>query len=277
MASQSPMEPPLPWSDAYSTYHTQFIALALQSPELRQIFVAGAQLPRGYGRGMDERCIEYPWFFARSRPDARIILDAGSALNRPEVIAQPFWNDKKLTVLTLAPDEHCFWQRGISYHFGDLRDLPFRDGYFDEVACISTLEHIGMDNAFYTGQRDGAGPRPLDFQLALHELRRVIKPGGRLLLTVPFGKYQQCAQFQQFDAELLGAAEKAFAPSLREERFYFHTSEGWQLAGDPVVCKDLEYSAIAIRSAWGADPDKLGREPDGAAAARCVACCIWIV
>jgi len=277
MASPSFPGLPLPWSDAYSTYHTQFIALALQSPELRQFFVAGTQLPLNYGTGMDERCIEYPWFFARSGPGVRVILDAGSALNRPEVIAHPFWNDKKLTVLTLAPDEHCFWQRGISYHYGDLRDLPFRDGHFDEVACISTLEHIGMDNAFYTGRNDGAGSKPLDFKIALQEMRRVLRPGGRLLLTVPFGKYQKFNEFQQFDTEMLCAAAEAFAPSLREERYYFYTSEGWQLADDPIACKNLEYSAIAIQSAWGADPDKLGREPDGAAAARCVACCIWIV
>jgi ubiquinone/menaquinone biosynthesis C-methylase UbiE len=29
--------------------------------------------------------------------------------------------------------------------YGDLRVLPFKDNYFDEIVCQSTLEHIDMD------------------------------------------------------------------------------------------------------------------------------------
>lgn len=29
---------------------------------------------------------------------------------------------------------------------GDLRRTALRDGWFDEIVCISTLEHVGMDN-----------------------------------------------------------------------------------------------------------------------------------
>jgi ubiquinone/menaquinone biosynthesis C-methylase UbiE len=45
--------------------------------------------------------------------------------------------------------------------------LPFADNAFDLVTCIETLEHVR------------------DVQLALSEIRRVLRPGGRLALTTP--------------------------------------------------------------------------------------------
>jgi SAM-dependent methyltransferase len=50
---------------------------------------------------------------------------------------------------------------------GDLKDLSmFPDGRFDKVVCISVLEHDP------------------DYMLILKELWRVLKPGGRLLVTM---------------------------------------------------------------------------------------------
>lgn len=50
---------------------------------------------------------------------------------------------------------------------GTVLDLPFRDGYFDCVACTQVLEHLPDDRR------------------AAAELTRVLKPGGFLLITVP--------------------------------------------------------------------------------------------
>ena len=50
---------------------------------------------------------------------------------------------------------------------GDVRALPLRDRQFDLVLATDIIEHVDDDLA------------------ALRELARVLKPGGRLLLTVP--------------------------------------------------------------------------------------------
>ncbi|HEX2315994.1 MAG TPA: methyltransferase domain-containing protein [Thermomonospora sp.] len=50
---------------------------------------------------------------------------------------------------------------------GDARDLPFEDDTFDKIIASEVLEHIGDDLA------------------AMAELLRVLKPGGRLAVTVP--------------------------------------------------------------------------------------------
>lgn len=52
--------------------------------------------------------------------------------------------------------------------FGDAQRLPFRDASFDAVVVLDVLEHL---------------PRP---QACLTEMARVLRPGGSVLLHVPF-------------------------------------------------------------------------------------------
>jgi ubiquinone/menaquinone biosynthesis C-methylase UbiE len=66
--------------------------------------------------------------------------------------------------------------------------LPFGDNTFDLVTCIETLEHIR------------------DVQLALSEVRRVLRPGGRLALTTP-----AAARWRV----LLRGMEHPFSPHVR--------------------------------------------------------------
>jgi len=59
--------------------------------------------------------------------------------------------------------------RGQAYGLSsaDALRLPFADHTFDRVICSEVLEHI------------------LDFQTALREIDRVLKPGGKLAISVP--------------------------------------------------------------------------------------------
>jgi SAM-dependent methyltransferase len=58
----------------------------------------------------------------------------------------------------------------LSYLRGDLTALPLASGTFDAVFCISVIEHL----------------QPERIATALAELRRVLRPGGLLLLTTDF-------------------------------------------------------------------------------------------
>ena len=260
------------WSAGYSAYKEQYVANVLSDDGAMATFRTRGRLPPGYGVGLDERCVEVPWLFANANKDAREYLDAGSALNHEYLLRSPFWSGRRLTIVTLAPEGRCFWSLGVNYHFADLRRLPFLDGWFDEVACLSTLEHIGMDNRVFDpsdpGRVDPSGLVP-----ALRELRRVLRPTGRLLLTVPFGRYENHGLFQQFDAALLEQASRVFAPGSRTDTFYRYDQTGWQLA-ERAACADSAYSRYGA-SCWTPGARARPPEPDGAAAARAVACCIW--
>jgi SAM-dependent methyltransferase len=222
-------------------------------------------LPKGYGYGYDERVVEYPWVLSRLREGKSRLLDAGSVFNFLEIIETPKLCGKDITIFTLAPEKRAFWEKGISYHYGDLREMPFRDGWFDEIVSISTLEHVGMDNRMYTKQ-DSSERVALEAKQAAKELIRVLRAGGKFLASVEFGKHQLIEWdgtpfAEQFDGLLLEDLLKEFeACESVLTSFYKYTRNGWNVSTKE-ECQDAEY--FNIHAAKSVDSDN-------AAAARAV-------
>lgn len=79
---------------------------------------------------------------------------------------------------------------------GDMRHMPFEDDYFDTVTCVSTIEHVGHDNSRYGSDRTDAGQEDV---VALAEVARVVRPGGRVLITVPFGPFRIYSWSKHYD------------------------------------------------------------------------------
>jgi SAM-dependent methyltransferase len=187
------------------------------------------KLPSGYGRWLDERIVEYPWMLSRLPKHVLTLLDAGSTLNRRLILDRPELRDKDITVMTLSPEHDCFWRYGVSYVFGDLRRTYFRDATFDAIVCLSVLEHIGFNNSRYdpTTQIE---PQCADAYLTVvTEFRRLLKPGGVCLISVPYGKHQRRDWLQVFDQGMVSSIVECFA-SAKSQVIYFLYSEadGWQ-------------------------------------------------
>ncbi|MDD4869625.1 MAG: methyltransferase domain-containing protein [Kiritimatiellae bacterium] len=260
----------LPWSMGYTEYRARFIETALADDDLMQTFRRQQALPSGYGMRVDERCIEYPWIISRLSPEPGLYLDAGSAFNHLHVLNHPAIAKKKLYIVTLSPEGHSFWARGISYLYEDLRSLPMKDCYYDCVMSVSTMEHIGFDNSLF-GTPSFPGSDGSDaFLPAVHELWRVLKPGGQFFVTVPFGKYQNFGTFQQFDDVLLNRLEHAVDGIDVEKGFYRYEKQGWQLsnANECCDCEYFSWSMLPKEKRCEVDQNAL----DGAAAARAVVC-----
>jgi SAM-dependent methyltransferase len=262
----------IPWSPGYNEAKVRFIRESLSTAEILAQFRAG-ELPKRFGVGFDERCVEYPWLFSQLHGAPESVLDAGSALNHEFILDHPVFRKKQLSIVTLAPEGVCFWQRGISYLYGDLRDLPIRDEYCDTIVCLSTLEHVGCDNSIYRKDGSAREERLGDFVLVMKSLYRVLKPGGSLFLTVPFGVYRYFGAFQQFDRDLLSRAVAAFGEARAlSESFYRYDRDGWHTAkaADCAACQYVHWVAdVWLSGQW---PKPLPVERDRAAAARAVAC-----
>lgn len=252
-----------PWSPGYSQYKADYIFDILTSDSLMECFRRNQPLPDFFGFRLDERVIEYPWVLSRLKESTAFLLDAGSTLVKYRYLAGfPMLKGRKIVVYTLTPTG-AIGKTNVSYVYGDLRSTILRDETFDDIVCISTLEHIGMNNTrLYSRDPLYKENNIFDYQQVLREFRRVLMPGGRLLLTVPYGQRQNLGWLQQFDQEMLNDAISTFGGHVIASTFYRYAPNGWYLA-DAEDCVHCEY--FDIHQAKGYDPDF-------AAAARAVAC-----
>jgi SAM-dependent methyltransferase len=246
-----------PGTLAYDATHRALIGALLDDVEWRSIFAAGEDLPSGLAAGYDERVVEYPWLFGRGIHGR--VLDAGSVLNHRHVLERALPTVDDLTITTLAPEPTAFTSMGVSYLYSDLRELPLRDDWFDDVVCLSTLEHVGMDNSAYGAAAERAADPTTEAVRALRELLRVTKLGGRVHISVPFGRREDHGWFRQFDRADIDALFDSAAIGHREEAIFAHSPKGW-LRVTPAEAADASYNASR------------GRADDLAVAARAVFC-----
>ena len=253
-------QPEVPWTPEYASTHRAFLEAAMDSANLVAKFEKKKALPDGYGVGLDERVIEYPWLI--SQLSGEHVLDAGSVLNHAHILDRVLPGIESLSITTLRPEPQSFPERGINYHYGDLRELPFEDDSFDAVVCLSTLEHVGMDNSFYGADEARADDPRHEARRALSELERVSVPGGKLLLSVPFGQREDHGWFRQFDADDLADLLSASRFASAKTEIFRYSAAGWQRssAEDAASCQYRDYHHDTTPVA------------DLAAAARAVAC-----
>ena len=213
-----------PFSTGYGAYKEEHVRGVLDRGEFHP-----GKLPNGYGVDLDERIIEYPWLLSHLPSGPGVLLDAGSALNFRFLLDLPALAAKTVHICTLAPERQSFWQLGISYTFQDLRRTCYRDVFFDHVVSLSTVEHIGLDNGrFYTDS--SSSPRdPASHLDAVREMARILKPGGRLYLTIPYGRRADLGWLQIFDAPMLDRVGEAFGGSKVVEQIFRYTPGGWQV------------------------------------------------
>lgn len=137
-------------------------------------------LPRSLRDRLDLHRSAVDAFVARSAasvPEGAKVLDAGAG----EAPHRHLWGHTRyLTVDDGRGDGR--WDYGRLSLVGDLLTLPIRDGSVDVVVSTETLEHLTDPDVF------------------LAEVRRVLRPGGRLLMTAPlaFKEHQQPHDFFRY-------------------------------------------------------------------------------
>jgi len=89
-----------------------------------------------------------------------------------------------------------------------------------------------------------------------------LKPQGKLLLTVPYGRFQDIGWLQQFNNSMVTQLIKIFDGTACAVTYYKYYSSGWQWATEE-ECADAEYHDPAATKTAALD---------GAVAARAVAC-----
>ena len=77
--------------------------------------------------------------------------------------------------------EYPLKHKNFTFIQGDIYKAPFPDNFFDAVTAVSTIEHVGLGR--YGDPTDSDGDKK-----AVKEIKRILKPDGKAIITVPFGK-----------------------------------------------------------------------------------------
>ncbi len=177
---------------------------------------------------------EYPWALQRAelRRGARV-LDAGCGASIfPVYLAQAGMHTSAcdLEIPVGLGELHGV---AIDYRRADLLHLPFETAEFDAVFCISVIEHLPRDAA----------------QAALQELGRVLRPGGRLLLTTDY-YYDAKAELWYEDAqERFRVDWNVFDEALL--RALILNADGFDVEGETDLMVDWTRSAARMRRFHG--------------------------
>jgi SAM-dependent methyltransferase len=112
---------------------------------------------------------EYPWALESARLGLNSrVLDVGCGAS-----ILPVYLDRlghRVVACDIDLDWDLVGETPIPYLKADLTALPLESGQFEAVFCLSVIEHLARDQV----------------TAALGELQRVLRPGGRLLLTTDF-------------------------------------------------------------------------------------------
>ena len=112
---------------------------------------------------------------ATSLPTGSSILDAGAG----ESIYKKFFSHCNYKAIDLAVGESRWNYANLDY-VGFLHEMPIENEMFDAVLCTQVLEHLEW-------------PRE-----SVKEMHRVIKPGGKLYMTVPMAQNEHQVPYDFF-------------------------------------------------------------------------------
>jgi len=109
----------------------------------------------------------------------------------------------------------------------DLRTMDcYLDNYFDLILAISVIEHVGYDNSVYF--EEGGFSKDFDGDLkAMSNLMKVLKSGGRIVVTVPYGRKVDYGWFVHYDKCHLDRLVELDGLKLLKKDLFIYKDGGW--------------------------------------------------
>jgi len=151
------------------------------------------------------------------------VLEVGYAYAEPVYLAGLLRAGVDLVGVDLADRD----VEGMECLTADVRSLPLPDASVDQALLVSTLEHVGADNSGYGLAAEDDPGSGVD---ALKELGRVVRPGGRLLVTVPLGEPGDHGWFRLDDVAGWTSLFTGAGLFVEEQEAYALSDEGWRVA-----------------------------------------------
>jgi SAM-dependent methyltransferase len=190
---------------------------------------------------VSERIVELPFVFANLRvPRGALIVDLGCVESKLSLELA----NRGYKVLGVDLRPYPFRHPNLRTLCGDFVTSPIAEDSVDAVLAVSTLEHFGF----------GSYGRAAKFSsdvAAISKIRRILKPGGQLILTVPYGLRGQTSWYRVYDRAGLRNLLADFAIDKLE--FYHRTgTDAWEETNDERAAgipSPFETNCVALVSA----------------------------
>lgn len=185
-----------------------------------------------------ERILENPLIIRHLPEKPSRVLDVGSRYSQVPLEMAALGH----TVVALDIFDYIFHNDRVTFVKEDIRRTSFPDSTFDVVTIISTIEHVGLGETSYGDAKEKNG----DIE-AMKEIYRILKPGGVVLITIPFGRPKVLPFLRVYDLKRI----KRMAKNFRIVKAVFMKNEpgGWNIRPYKAV-KDIENTNHTIGNSF---------------------------
>jgi len=178
-----------------------------------------------------ERIVENPFVIQNIPEDKNIkILEIGCTASK---IAMYLTNlGYKVDGVDLVDYEYK--HPNFKFHKGNFFDIKFGPNIYDVVILLSVIEHVGLD-VYGNKIIDERG----DIEM-LREIHRILKLGGKVILTAPYGNFEGSQTYRVYDEkrvnELFGLFDsKKYIYYERKNKPYYMNVEKEELDNKKLV------------------------------------------
>lgn len=118
-----------------------------------------------------------------------VVLDIGCGDSTVPIFIKNKWGSKVFAtdidnnMLKIQKDYCSILNRDMEIEIQDATNLGYPRDFFNKIIAISSIEHI---------------PENGDI-LSINEFSRILKPGGKCLITIPFGDYEENEKTWYYD------------------------------------------------------------------------------
>ena len=207
----------------------------LYGSTLGPLAALAGSLRRHYRVVVNERIVEIPFVFRHlDLPPGAAVLEFGSVKSWVSLALASL--GYRVTGVDLRP--YRYSHPNVRFLQGDFRAARLPAGSFDGVVAVSAIEHCGLSGYGEEGFERG------DHEVVA-EIRRVLKPGGRFLVTVPFGKAGVSRRgWRVYDAAALALLLRDF--EVRTASYFKGTDRSHWTAASAGELADLDSAAAGF-------------------------------
>jgi SAM-dependent methyltransferase len=128
-----------------------------------------------------DRDIEWSYIASRLPTGPGYVLDFGCGYGQMSIHAV----QKGYRILAIDLESNPFpWSHpNVEVVCGDILQVDLTQGAFDFILNCSTVEHVGLVGRYGVQAREGDGDLA-----AMQRLRTLLKPSGKMLMTIPCGQ-----------------------------------------------------------------------------------------